>query len=116
MLLEDEVVKKRNEELLKKELSKPKPKQDTVKELIKRILKSQRNLVLQGTRPEDILSQYPHLRKANYVRCDCFPNPSPSPSPSLKTWSGLSLYVYSPCPGIDLAVLRRRPPQLAALD
>lgn len=69
--LEDDVSITRNNELLKKEIAKAKPKPETVRELIKRTLASRRNLVMTGTRPDELLNQYPHLRKANYVCLHC---------------------------------------------
>lgn len=64
---EDEVSAQRNREHLKKEISKQKPKPDVVRELIKRTLKTRRDMIMGSSRPEDILSEYPHLRKASYV-------------------------------------------------
>ena len=58
---------RRNSELLKKELEKSKPKPDVVRELVKRTLKTRRDLVIKSTPPEEILEAYPHLRKATYV-------------------------------------------------
>lgn len=54
-------------EQLKREMAKPKPKSDVVKELVKRTLKSRREIVLDGVRPEIIMEKYPHLKKSNYV-------------------------------------------------
>lgn len=66
---EDEVSSKRNTEHLKKEIGKLKPKPDVVRELIKRTLKTRRDMVMGNTRPEEMISEYPHLRKARYVSC-----------------------------------------------
>lgn len=66
---EDDVSTKRNCEHLKKEIAKSKPKPDVVRELIKRTLKTRRDMVMGATRPEVMISEYPHLRKARYVRC-----------------------------------------------
>jgi hypothetical protein len=64
---EDEVSSIRNLEYLRKEISKPKPKPDVVKELLKRTLSARRNEVVDGKRPCEIIEEFPHLRKANYV-------------------------------------------------
>lgn len=63
----DPLSQQRNSDLLKKEVSKPKAKPDVVRELIKRTLHFRRNLVLEGGRPESIISDFPHLKKATYV-------------------------------------------------
>ena len=68
---EDEVSAQRNKDHLKKEIGKTKPKPDVVRELIKRTLKTRRNMIMGSTRPEEMISEYPHLRKAKYV-CVCY--------------------------------------------
>lgn len=65
---EDEVSLKRNQELLKKEFAKAKPKPDVVRDLISRTLRARRDAVMGSYRPEELREQYPHLSKANYVR------------------------------------------------
>lgn len=66
--IEDEVSMERSIELLKKEFTKPKYKPDIVRELIKRTLKYRRKIILEGSsRPEEVTSTYPHLRKAAFV-------------------------------------------------
>lgn len=58
----------RNVEHLKKEFTKPKYKSDVVKELIRRTLTYRRVKILEGVgRPEEVLSNFPHLRKAQFV-------------------------------------------------
>ncbi len=66
--LEDDISTKRNEELLRKEFLKGKPKEEVVQSLIKRTLTLRREAVLSGSRPEDLLGKYPHLKKPKYVR------------------------------------------------
>ena len=53
----------RNEDLLRKELSRPRPQVDVVKSLVQRTLASRRKAVLDGDRPEDLLDKYLHLKK-----------------------------------------------------
>ena len=55
---EDYVAVERNEDLLRKELSRPRPRVDGVdvtKSLVQRTLASRRKAVLDGDRPEDLL-------------------------------------------------------------
>ena len=60
---ENDLSAKRNKELLKKELARPKQKPDALRELIKRTFKTIRELVSNNTRPEQIVLEYPHLRR-----------------------------------------------------
>ena len=64
---EDDVSVERNEIILRKELSRPRPKVDVVKKLIERTLASRRQVVLDDDRPKELIERYPHLKKANYV-------------------------------------------------
>ena len=66
---EDDLSAKRNKELLKKELARPKQKPDALRELIKRTFKTKRELVSNNTRPELIVLEYPHLRWTKSVCC-----------------------------------------------
>ena len=63
----DEVAIKRNRELLKKEMMKPKPKSEVIISLIKRTLVPRRNWIMDGCRPAKVMDQYPHLKKCCYV-------------------------------------------------
>ena len=72
--MDDEVSIERNIELLRKECSKSKPKSEIIKELIRRTIKARREDILKGTRPDVVLEQYPHLRKATYVSIQEIPN------------------------------------------
>lgn len=63
----DDVSVERNTDHLKKEIAKPKPKAEVVKQLIRRTIKARRNSVMSGDRPEVILDSYPHLRKITFV-------------------------------------------------
>lgn len=38
-----------------------------VRELVKRTLPARRNVITDGTRPGDLMEEFPHLRKANYA-------------------------------------------------
>lgn len=58
---EDEVSLKRNQELLKKEFAKGKPKPDVVRDLISRTLRARRDAVMGSYRPEELREQYPQL-------------------------------------------------------
>ena len=64
---DDDIASARNDELSRKELSKPKPKVDIIKNLIKRTLSSRRKILCNGATPEDLQIKYPHLKKFNYV-------------------------------------------------
>ena len=64
----DYVAVERNEDLLRKELSRPRPQVDVIKSLVQRTLVSRRKAVLDGDRPEDLLDKYPHLKKPIYAR------------------------------------------------
>ncbi len=55
----------RNIDHLKKEVLKAKPRVEVVKELIKRTLKSRRETILNGGRPDVFIEDNPHLKKAN---------------------------------------------------
>ncbi len=66
---EDDVSAERNKELLKKEVAKSKPKQDILRELIKRTFKTRRELVNNGMQPEEIIMEYPHLKRIKGVSC-----------------------------------------------
>ena len=61
----------RNIDHLRKEVLKPKPKPEVVRELVKRTLPARRSLVLDGKRPGDMIEEFPHLKKASYVRFGC---------------------------------------------
>ena len=62
------MVVERDEDLLRKKLSTPRPQVDVIKSLVQRTLVSRRKAVLDGDTPEDLLDEYPHLKKPIYVR------------------------------------------------
>ncbi len=65
---DDKISVERDIDHLKKEVLKAKPRVEVVKELIKRTLKSRRETILNGGRPDVLIEDNPHLKKANYVR------------------------------------------------
>lgn len=64
---EDDVAMERNIGRLKSEIAKPKPNSDVMKELICRTFSARTAVVLTGVTSDQMLSDYPHLRKENYV-------------------------------------------------
>jgi len=67
---QDDVVVERKEDLLKKELRRPRPQVEVVKSLVQRTLLSRRIAVLDYDRPKDLLDKYPHLRKpCTIIQC-----------------------------------------------
>ena len=65
---EDEVSAQRNKDHLKKEIGR---KARCCEGTHQTNLKTRRNMIMGSTRPEEIISEYPHLRKAKYV-CVCY--------------------------------------------
>ena len=66
----DEVSNKRNLELLIKML-KPKPKSEVVLHLIQRTFVFRRKWIMDGARPQNVVTDYPHLKKCCYVSVLC---------------------------------------------
>lgn len=64
---DDSVANKRLCEQLKKEVIKTKTNSSVVTSLIKRTLVPRRNCIMEGARPVEVFSEYPHLKKCCYV-------------------------------------------------